>query len=412
MRSIILILAAFLWCVCSFAQGPVDKYLNERIENSDSFVEELKPLDERIDSFLRQWNIRGATLAVTRNDSLVYAKGYGWADKERREKMRPGHTMRLASVSKLITAIGIMVLQDDGRLNLQSPVFGPYGILDGYDEFITDDNYYAITVEHLLRHQAGFTTQYGDPMFSTRNVMRQFGLSKPPTMDQMIRCQVTLPLDAEPGTVSEYSNFGYLLLSAIIEKVSGMPYDKFIQERVFAKAGCSGFHIAGNYLSDRAEGEVKYYPPDDSKPISDFSGSGQLVPRCYGGNDVTGSSGAGAWAGSAVELALLISSIDAILVQPDILMPFTIMQMGRYIDEDTFALGWLLSSPEGELTRTGSFAGTNALVKLYPDGECWILLTNTSTWKGTRLARETQPLLSTLRRDYGRFLPKRDLFLL
>ena len=113
-----------------------------------------------------------------------------------------------------------------------------------------------------------------------------------------------------------------------------------------------------------------------------------------------------------MELALLISSIDAILVQPDILMPFTIMQMGRYIDEDTFALGWLLSSPEGELTRTGSFAGTNALVKLYPDGECWILLTNTSTWKGTRLARETQPLLSTLRRDYGRFLPKRDLFLL
>ena len=163
-------------------------------------------------------------------------------------------------------------------------------------------------------------------------------------------------------------------------------------------------------VTPRAAGEVKYYPPDDSQEISDFSGSGRMVPKCYGGNDVTGSSGAGAWAGSAVELARLIASIDGLYQRPDILMPFTVMQMGRYINDDTFALGWLTCTPEGELTRTGSFSGTNALVKLYPDGECWILITNTSTWKGTRLARETQPLLSTLRRDYGKYLPRRDLF--
>ena len=410
MKKVILgILTAFA-VFSAYAQAPVEKYLNETLENSDSSIPELKPMDERIDSFLRAWSIRGASLAVTRNDSLVYAKGYGWADKEKGERMRPGHTMRLASVSKLITAIGIMVLQEEGRLNLQSPVFGPFGILEGYDDLITDDNYYAITVEHLLRHQAGFTTAYGDPLFSTRKVMRQFGLKSKPTMDEMIRCQVTLPLDAEPGTVTEYSNFGYLLLSAIIEKASGMSYEEFIQEKVLRKAGCMEFHIAGNYLSDRAEGEVKYYPPDDSGEISDVSGSGRMVSRCYGGNDVTGSSGAGAWAGSAVELARLISAIDGLYQRPDILMPFTIMQMERYINDDTFALGWLTSTPEGELTRTGSFSGTNALVKYYPDGECWILITNTSTWKGTRLARETQPLLSTLRRDYGKCLPRRDLF--
>ena len=410
MKRVLSTIAAALLCAVAAAQAPVEKYLNETLENSDSAIDELKPLDERIDSFLRVWSIRGATLAVTRNDSLVYAKGYGWADKEKGERMRPGHTLRLASVSKLITAIGIMVLQEEGKLNLLSPVFGPFGILDAYDDLITDDNYFAITVEHLLRHQAGFTTAYGDPIFSTRRVMRQFGLKSPPSMDEMIRCQVTLPLDAEPGTVSEYSNFGYLLLSAIIEKASGMSYEDFIQEKVLRRCGCMEFHIAGNYLSDRAAGEVKYYPPDDSQEISDFSGSGRMVPKCYGGNDVTGSSGAGAWAGSAVELARLIASIDGLYQRPDILMPFTVMQMGRYINDDTFALGWLTSTPEGELTRTGSFSGTNALVKLYPDGECWILITNTSTWKGTRLAHETQPLLSTLRRDYGKYLPRRDLF--
>ena len=116
MRRVLSAIAAALLCAVAAAQAPVEKYLNETLENSDSAIDELKPLDERIDSFLRVWSIRGATLAVTRNDSLVYAKGYGWADKEKGERMRPGHTLRLASVSKLITAIGIMVLQEEGKL--------------------------------------------------------------------------------------------------------------------------------------------------------------------------------------------------------------------------------------------------------------------------------------------------------
>ncbi len=107
------------------------KHLNETLDNSHSEIEELKGLDKEISRYLRKWNMRGASLAVMRNDSLLYAKGYGWADKGMRVEMNAGHILRMASVSKLITAVGIMKLQDDGRLSIKDKVFGDKGILNG-----------------------------------------------------------------------------------------------------------------------------------------------------------------------------------------------------------------------------------------------------------------------------------------
>ena len=124
----------------------------------------LPEMDAVVDSFMNFWSLRGVSMAVMRNDSLLYAHGYGKADAT--TPMTPGTTLRLASVSKLLTAIGIMRLQEKGLVYLDTPVFGPYGVLKRYDRYIKDDDYYLITVEHLLRHQAGFTSRGGDPVFS------------------------------------------------------------------------------------------------------------------------------------------------------------------------------------------------------------------------------------------------------
>ena len=385
--------------------------LNEILTNGMSDIPEVRRMDEAVDSFMRVWDIRGASLAITRNDSLLYAKGYGWAEKERGRPMTPGTTLRLASVSKLITAIGIMVLQERGALNIQSPVFGPFGILNEFDDAITDDDYYLITVEHLLRHQGGFTRRYGDPMFSTLQVMRQFRLSTPPDAKTLTRKLVSLPLDFEPGTSQNYSNFGYLLLSMIIEKVSGMSYEAFIQENVLRKAGCFDFHIAGNYYRDRWEGETRYYPHKDCTPVPEFTGSGQEVNLCYGGNNITGTLGAGAWVGSSAELARLVASIDGDIRVPDILGFFSIYQMTQRLDDETFPLGWLDCKDDGEWTRTGSFTGTSALIKRYPDGTCWIFVTNTSTWVGPNFSKHVSGLFRSLRNRFSASLPEHDLFL-
>ena len=247
-------------------------------------------------------------------------------------------------------------------------------------------------------------------MFSTQALMRQHGLKSPPDAGTILRTQLPYRLDFEPGTSTYYSNFGYLLLSMIIEKVSGKSYEEFMQEEVFGKAGCYDFHIAGNYYKDRHKGESRYYMQADSEPVSDISGNGNLVEKCYGGNDLTTLSGAGAWVGSTPELARIVASIDGILRIPDILGFFSIYQMTQRLGDDIYPLGWIDATAEGELTRTGSFSGTSALIKYYPDGECWIMVTNTSTWRGSRFTKNTSAFFNKLRPRFSDKLPKQDLF--
>jgi len=380
--------------------------LNSVIVNED--IPELKAMDHSVDSFMTFWALKGASLAIVRNDSLLYAKGYGIADAS--TPMTPGTIMRLASVSKLLTAVGIMKMQEEGKVFMDTPVFGPLGVLNKYDPFIKDQNYYLITVEHLLRHQGGFTVRGGDVMFSTLTFMRDWGLSEPPTNDFLVQKQVARRLAFVPGSTQEYSNFGYFLLSLIIEEVTGMSYADYMQEHVFAPAGCTGFHIGGSYLEDRLPGESMYFMQPDSEDVPSFDGKYAAVEKCYGGNNVTGLMGAGAWVGSAVEMARLVSCIDGRGPMEDILSPESVRQMTTWYDDDTFALGWVDCKPDGEWTRTGSFSGTSALVKVYPDGECWIFITNTSAWRGSRFTKNTAHLCKKLRSRFSSVLPARDLF--
>ena len=385
-------------------------YLNDTLKNSMSEIEELAGLDKKVKSFMRQWQIKGASLSIMRNDSLLYSKGYGWADEQKGIEMEPRHIMRMASVSKLITAVGIMVLQERDSLSIKDTVFGPSGILNDslFNGLIKDRNYHKITIEHLLRHQGGFPR---DPLFSSRDVMTQLRLDHAPEKEDFYKVVLNRPIRFEPGSWQRYSNFGYLLLSDIIEKVSGKPYEQFIREDVLLPAGCFDMHIAANYYEDKRENEVRYYTHEgDGKYIEEYNKSGRIVERCYGGNNIPLLSGAGGWCGSTAELARFVAAIDGRPEVEDIISPESIAQMVEYFDKDTYSLGWNDTTPEKGWSRTGTLAGTSALVKYFPDGECWILITNTSTWKGPGLPRYTDEMFKVCRDLYGDKLPKRDLF--
>ncbi len=385
-------------------------YLNQTLTNEMSEIEEISGIDRKVRQYMSKWAIKGASLAIMRNDSLLYAKGYGWADEGENIEMEPSHILRMASVSKLITAAGIMVLQDRDSLSIKDTVFGPSGILNDslFTATIKDRNYHKITVEHLLRHQGGF---YRDPLFSSKDVMNQMQLDCPPVKEDFYRLVLRNKLRFMPGEWQKYSNFGYLLLSEVIEKVSGKPYEQFIIEDVLRPAGCFDMHIGGNYYSDRRDNEVRYYTHEgDGKFIQEYNGSGVMVERCYGGNNIPLLSGAGAWCGSPAEIARLVASIDGRPEVKDIISPEAVAQMIEYFDKDTFSLGWNDTTPEKGWSRTGTLAGTSALVKYFPDGECWIMITNTSTYRGPGQARYTDALFKQCRELYSDKLPKRNLF--
>lgn len=384
--------------------------LNQILHNDSSSFDELQGLDRKVKSYMRKWAIKGASLAITRNDSLLYAKGYGWADEELGVEMQPYHILRMASVSKLITAAGIMVLQDRDSLNIKDNVFGPGGILEDspFASVIKDRNYHKITIEHLLRHQGGFSR---DPLFSSRDVKHQMQLDCPPTKDDFFRLVLSRNLRFMPGSWQKYSNFGYLLLSEIIEKVSGMPYEEFIRKEVLGPAGCYDMHIAGNYYEDKRPNEVRYYTHEgDGKFIEDYSDNGQMVERCYGGNNIPLLSGAGAWCGSPAEISRFVSAIDGRPEVKDIISNEAFLQMTEYLDKETFSLGWNDTAPSKGWSRTGTLSGTSALVRYFPDGECWIFITNTSTYRGPTQARYTEALFKQCRELYSSKLPERNMF--
>lgn len=386
--------------------------LNSRITNSESDIPALYGMDASVRSYMEKWKLHGASLAIIRNDSLVYAKGYGWADEEKKERMKPGTIMRVASVSKLITATGIMSLCDNGWLKLDDKVYAEGGILADslHRKAALDTNFNRITVEHLLRHEAGFGL---DPMFSSPKVRTKMNLRRAPEMDDFIDYTLTWKSKFVPGTDFSYSNVCYVILSKIIEKVTGMPYETYIRDFIFTPAGCSDFHIAGNYYSDRFPGEARYYPHEDEETrlVNEYNGSGRQVERCYGGNNVTVLSGAGAWCGSAVELAKFVASIDGRDEVADIISRSSVSTMTEYNDSlHHYSIGWNFTKPEQGWRRTGTFSGTSALVYYFPDGECWIFLTNTSTWRGPHLENETAKLFRECREKFGAALPRKDLF--
>ena len=403
-------------CACTGTHTGADTlratgvHLNDSLSNEVGSSPELHDMDSIMESYLRRWEINGAQLAISRNDSLLYARGFGKADEG--VEMQPSHIMRMASVSKLVTAVGVMKLCDMGRLRLSDRVFGPHGILNdtAYTHAITDKRYLDITVEQLLRHKAGFTNYAGDPMFSTRYIMMQNRLTEAPNHRTLLGIVLRRRLGYTPGTARRYSNLGYMLLSEIIARRSGMSYERFMRTQVLEPAGCYDFHIAGNYYRDRRPNESRYYMHLTCKPTYEFNNSGRLVEKCYGENDIPRLAGAGAWCASAAELCRLVASIDGCPVVPDIISRRSVEAMTREMPDHDFSLGWNYTPKGKPWVRTGSLVGTSALVIRYPDGECWVFITNTSTWKGHAFSRDTMALFERLRKKFGPAMPRRNLF--
>lgn len=422
---IVVIISSICRCTCSSCssyksqekdsiyEASNRKHLNDTLTNALSAQPELHAMDSIMQRYLKRWEIHGAQLAISRHDSLLYARGFGYADKDRKIPMEPSYIMRMASVSKLVTATGIMKLRDMGKIRLSDKVFGPKGILNDtfYVNSIRDKRYFDITVEQLLRHKAGFTNYAGDAIFSTRYIMQQNHLTTPPDHRTLLRIVLRRHLGYTPGTAQRYCNIGYTLLSLIIEKRTGMSYENFMQRYVLNPAGCYDFHIAGNYLKDRRKNETVYYMHSSSVPVPEFNNSGRMVVRCYGENDITTALGAGAWVASAAELCRLVASIDGDRTVPDVISPQAVKLMTQEMPDHQFSLGWNFTPRNRPWIRTGSLVGTSALVLRYPDGECWVFITNTSTWKGHKFSQDTMALFEKLRKRFGSKMPKRNMFI-
>ncbi|MBK7133956.1 MAG: beta-lactamase family protein [Bacteroidales bacterium] len=389
-----ILLATLLISLISFNPGAnensmvvIDKLVpnNVRLNNANSEKAEYARVEKTVNSFLRKWSIAGASIAIAREGKLVYAKGFGYADTALKIPTQPYHLFRVASISKLVTAVAIMKLQEEGKLSVNDKVFGVDGILN--DPFFSepkDKRVYSITVGHLLSHEAGWTQRYGDQMFMPILIADKMGIKPPVDTKTIVRFALNKRLHYTPGTGRAYSNLGYSILGLIIEKVSGMEYGEYCRKAILEPIGIYDMKIAGNLPSEKAPFEVTYYVPSDVVLKPSIYGTGELVPPNYGGNDIRTLGGAGAWLATAPDLMRLLLSVDGMKTKPDILSDESISLMTD--NNQGFApVGWKTTVYNGTWWRTGSFPGSAGMMKRQSDGISWVVLFNSSAWNGPEI---------------------------
>lgn len=316
--------------------------------------EDISSLDSKVSQWLTQNNMPGLSLAVSKNGKLVYSKGYGVADQESGTAVTTESEFRIASVSKLITSAAVMKLLQDGKITMTQKVFGASGVLgttygtQPYKQYVTD-----ITISDLLHHTIGGWGQSNDPSFFDSNLDATGVINW--TVDN-------LQLAHAPGTWFDYSNFGYMLLSKIIEKVSGKSYTQYVNDEIWQKVGATQSSIAGSKLADRKNKEVKYYGQGgDANFVYDYMSFGRA-------------DGAYGWMSTPADLLRFANAVDSSSARPDILNPQTIKTMVTVTPNSTgfggmqFGCGWVIEN--GEWYWWGSLPGTFAMLYRNANGIC------------------------------------------
>jgi N-acyl-D-amino-acid deacylase len=297
--------------------------ITTRVITNGPIDHRLVAFDELMMRFVRDHRIPGGSLAVAREGRLVFARGYGYANLESRLPVVPASRFRIASLSKPITAIAILQLVEQNRLRLIDKVatllaVEPY-LPDGTRQ---DSRYRDITILQLLQHRGGWDREKSfDPMFRTKEIATYMGLESRAEAADVVRFMFGRPLDFDPGERCAYSNFGYFLLGRVIEKVTGEPYEQYVQRNVLHPLGITDMQIGATAPAGRADGEVEYYV---DRRLYESPSSGKkrsaLIPLPYEGWRVELMDANGGWIATAGDLVRIAAAFDdpshSVLLKP------------------------------------------------------------------------------------------------
>jgi CubicO group peptidase (beta-lactamase class C family) len=316
---------------------------------------ELDAMNKVATDFMAKYDVPGMSVAIARQGRLVFAQGYGLADKAAGTNVTPSSLFRIASVTKPITSVTLFRLIEQGKLSLSDTVFGPGALLGTtYGTQPYGPNIEAITLQELMEHTGGgWPNDASDPMFS------QPALSQAQLISWVLDNR---PLDHVPGTYYAYSNFGYCLLGRVIEHVTGLSYHDAVQQQVLTHCGVTDMFLAGNTLADRGPGEVVYYGQGGEDPY------GMRIDRM---------DSHGGWVATATDLARFAVHVDGFPTVPDILSQATIATMTTPSAVNAnYAKGWAVNSANN-WWHIGSLPGTVSVMVRTSGGFCWAALTNT-----------------------------------
>lgn len=190
-------------------------------------VQNVYELDAYLQTLVNSGSPSGLSMVVVKNDSIVYSKGFGWADGPRKIKATPETVYHWWSITKIPTAMAILQLQEQGKLQLDDAV-SKY--LPFFEVKYLSNKSLTITIRHLLNHSSGI------PDAGALQLAKWIHHDWEPALNQTAFIEKVFPdystLKFEPGNDTAYTNIGYMLLGAIIEKVSTQNYRDYITENI------------------------------------------------------------------------------------------------------------------------------------------------------------------------------------
>ncbi len=422
---------------------------DDPVSLNDPFSE----LDSDISDLLLDWQVPGAQVAVMYNGSLVFNKGYGISSNGTDEggnywssQVTVDSKFRIASLSKAITAAGILTLVQNGTISLDDRMVDlvPHLLppeLEGCD-YPSHQTLYSIddiTVSMLLNHRAGFDrdgSPNSDPTYwhwnswvgswqnddciDKQSLIEDYdnGNLAPISMERILSEWLRRPLDFDPGSRYVYSNIGYQILGQIIEAETGMSYEEYIIESVLTPMGIESMSIGMTMPDQREVGEVSYFDDytswchfpdgqdDDGDPIFPFSPG----PDC-GAFVIEEKDGGGGWIATASDYARFISHIDGTIDNEIFEDPFEFFTENSY---DTYQPWYgsgvyVLSEDEQVWQHWGAFSGssTNFRREVTDSGESvvFVMFTNTrpdGNWKSVRESVISDAMMAV---DYSNTTP-------
>jgi CubicO group peptidase (beta-lactamase class C family) len=290
-------------------------------------------LSSRLDSYLQPYveaNDFSGVVLVAQGDRILSVREYGMAERARGLRNRRNTAFRLASLSKTFTAAAIVMLIERGTVHLQDP------LSHFFPEFPNGDH---ITVEQLLLHRSGV----GE--LDSPDLMRQC-----PNSDEMVRRIAKVPPFFAPGTSDRYSNEGYVLLAAIIERASGISYEGFLQKNIFHPLGMkhTGVMCSEWPVSNHAVGYIAGLGRDvESLPFNE-----------------AGWNGPGSLYSTADDLYTWLKAVNA-----DRLFKFTALK---------YPYGWGKRNYSGKalVEQSGQLEGYTAHMALYPEQKIYLVFLN------------------------------------
>lgn len=305
-------------------------------------------VDEYIHAYVKMEQFSGSIL-IAKDGKILVNKGYGMANYELDVPNSPITKFRIASTTKQFTAMAIIQLWQKGLLNVNDPII----------KYIPDyPKGNEITITHLLNHKSGIPDYTG-----FEELWEKMGM--PITLEQLIESFKNKPLEFTPGEKYKYSNSNYALLTYIIEKVSGKPYETYLQENIFQPLAMndSGYDHNATILKKRAAG----YRVND-KAIANAMHS-----------DMSWPSGAGGLYSTVEDLYKWDRALYTDKLVPKDTLDSIFGSLVKDPKRDDYAYGWVLDDWHGHtlMWHNGRISGFRSYIARYiNDDVCIIVLSN------------------------------------